>query len=187
MKNNYNLGNTLISGTFDNVYIRDSANIKISSGSSLYSTNLYVQNGGILTNYGTLSVSEIALVQANGYIRQNGGDFTVGTFTVDSYGTLYLDSKIIAGSVIIKENGLLTHDTKITGSELQISGDLVVETGGKIDLSGKGHGIAEGPGAGTSVGGGNAQNGSEAGSGAGHGGLGGNSDIAVGGALYGIL
>jgi hypothetical protein len=91
---------------------------------------------------------------------------------------------IVSGDLLIGGSGILTHEQNTTAEQhklfLDVGGDLTIASGGKIDVSGKGYDVAQGPGKGV--------NNSYASGGAGHGGDGGNSSSGVaGGSTYGSV
>jgi hypothetical protein len=86
------------------------------------------------------------------------------------------------GGLRLIQGGVLTHPAGVAGLDLQVSGDVVIESGAAIDLTGRGHTSAgdAGPGAGVKQG--------WAGSGGGHGGWGGRSVTGgSGGGPYGLV
>ena len=77
----------------------------------------------------------------------------------------YPESALGLSGLTIGSGGVLTHLPGAEGTLVTVGGDVVVESGGAINLNGRGYGTQSGPGAGTNNG--------YQGSGAGHGGLGG--------------
>ncbi|NLB55564.1 MAG: hypothetical protein GX811_07340, partial [Lentisphaerae bacterium] len=86
-----------------------------------------------------------------------------GSLTVGSEGTLYIDRQhTFNNDLIIESNGLLTHTSNLWGGvryffkeepeesfnklNLTVNGDLIIQEGGAIDVSGKGFPGYEGPG-----------------------------------------
>jgi hypothetical protein len=122
-----------------------------------------------------------------------GGAVTIGSLTLGENETSLLtisngdtDTKklVITNDVTIGGNGMLTHTANNTTEAhklyLEVGGNLSIASGGKIDVSGKGYDVSQGPGKGIDN--------SYVSSGAGHGGDGGNSSSGVaGGAAYGSV
>ena len=75
-------------------------------------------------------------------------DISFGRLEVLDGGRFLLDRSLTVGSGRIAAGGLLTHSSGRTGFDLTVSGDLVVEEGGRVSADGRGHGRQSGPGAG---------------------------------------
>jgi hypothetical protein len=115
-------------------------------------------------------------------------DTTIGAFDTNYDGadiavtncTLTVDGVHSFASLQVLNGARLTH-TACAGMNLTVTGDVLIETGGAINLDGRGFGGGEGPGPGSYAGGTYFS-----GSGAGHGGYGGlSSSNAPGGTAYG--
>ncbi len=88
------------------------------------------------------------------------------------------DDPLSIGGLDIGPGGILTQSVGSLGVRLDIQTDALIQAGGRIDVFGCGHASAAGPGAGA---------GEWRGGGAGHGGIGGSSDVALGGGIYGAV
>jgi hypothetical protein len=142
------------------IYNHSSSSLTIPSGVNWY------ENGTLSSIGNTQEITDIVIAGKLEFQNQNT-DLTPAIFN----------------SIIINNGGLLTHqantDTQTDALNLQLS-NLTIEAGGKIDVSGKGYDVAQGPGKGV--------NNSYASGGAGYGGNGGNSSSGVaGGSTYGSL
>lgn len=131
-------------------------------------TSLTIAAGGKLNNYAgtTLTTASLATITIDGTFNYAGGTFT---FPSDV-------------AMTIDNGGILTHQANITSSKIYYLdlalGSLKINTGGKIDVTGKGFTAAKGPGAGTTKVSDNA-------SGGGYGGAGGAGTGVSGGTAYG--
>lgn len=91
-------------------------------------------------------------------------------------------ASLTLSSLLVQTNGTLSCLATLSNLALTVSGDLAIDAGGKVDVSGLGYPTEQGPGAGARDGGG-------WGAGAGHGGVGGYSNYGKpgGGAYDSIL
>ena len=80
-----------------------------------------------------------------------GGDLTVSNGTLELAGGWNVPV-VVAGNVHIATNGVITHSANSIAEtyrlQLQVGGDLTVDVGGRIDVTGKGYGNSQGPGRG---------------------------------------
>ena len=177
--NNNNEGITpVVDGTytFDNVAVRNKVKLEISSRDSITSIEFDVQNGQV-TNEGTVSV--INLNVENGGTFHNDGSLDVtGNLQIDS-SIFYLNTSLSVGRLNILSGGALTHSKGDPDFDLRVIGDLIIESGGSIDVSAEGYAAESGPGAGNA--------GYRTGGGGGYGGNGGSVADASGGVVYGSM
>ena len=97
--------------------------------------------------------------------------------------TLTVNGPHSFNSLVVTNGGVMTHSPSVYNSvtnriDLTIATDVLIGSGSKIDVSGKGYGGGTGPGAGRRVG---------QGGGGGYGGQGGNSTDGAGGSTYGSV
>jgi len=169
---------TPVTGTneFDSITIRNQANVKIPSGSTLTLTTLNSQ-AGIVTNNGVVSAPELVLTNIN-FI--NNGTLNIPDISVGNAGILEQNSDITLNNLTVLSGGVLTCTT---GDNINLTmSNLTIEVGGSIDANGKGYGSASGPGAGGSY---TSTYKYRGGGGGGYGGKGGDGSGAAGGKAYG--
>ncbi|NIR64256.1 MAG: hypothetical protein GWO10_10900 [candidate division Zixibacteria bacterium] len=134
------------------------------------------QDGDGLAGEESEDVFEVSIRSAT-RISKTDTRFEGRNVVVDGY-SIVIDGKHTFQDLIVRNGGVITHTAEQVGFDLTILGDMMVESGGSINVSGKGYDIAEGPGAG--------RNGRYPASGAGYGGLGGKT-IAESGLTYGSI
>jgi hypothetical protein len=146
-----------------------------------------------IQNYGNLETGSSANVTYNtlnwdnqGIITDNGGTFALlsggGSLTIPETSRLYGNTTRTFTGLIV--NGTLTHSNNTTAETYKldyiINGDVLIASGGAINVNYKGYIYSEGTGAGSDG------NNSGAG-GAGYGGDGADGAVGVGGSTYGSI
>ena len=188
--NNGNLGETseLSPGTyiFDELIIKNQAHLNIQDGVEV----LHAQGNFPLKQDGIISISEngilnndITVLSDGGTLyKEDGANLICNEIQVLDGGTFYLNTSALFQEVYIASGGTITHSSGDQDFHLSVSGDLVVDAEGMIDVAGKGHGSHSGLGKGNS----GAYDGYQGGAGgAGYGGDGGNGQTSSGGSSYG--
>jgi hypothetical protein len=196
-----------INQTFDNITINGNAKYVIPADASLTSVNdlvgggtgVMINNGSLLipntvisgftkfTNNGTISGLPSSVTFSNITFYENGTlpltDLTIGSGATFEFQDLNPTTPETLANLTILGGGLLTHQGNSTTQDntlnLAVTNNLDIQTGGSINVNGRGYESANGPGAGIDAGG--------YGSGAGHrskgGGIFGNAN--AGGSAYG--
>ena len=192
--------------SFDSIDIKNGGNLEVSTGTvlSVNANTLMLHESGQLTVYGRIKpvsqdsftqitvTSGATLVQGSGStLASDSIDVSGGTWRLDDFdaldiqqvelttGTFLLNRAATFPAMHIASDAVLSHTAGATGFDLTITGDLQVDTGGKILMDGKGHGQESGPGAGSHIG-----RSWHTGSGGGHGGAGGSNNDLAGGSAY---
>ncbi|MDD5687086.1 MAG: hypothetical protein PHE88_04555 [Elusimicrobia bacterium] len=139
--------------TFDSILVSNRANLKVESGNELITTNLTVTNNGIVTNEGKMALENLTL-ESGSSLYHNSGNIIVngpvsgeGSLQIGNSGTFYLNTKLSLGNLTVVNGGILTHTQKDSDFELEVHENLTIDTGGKIDVTGKGYPQYQGPGA----------------------------------------
>ncbi len=108
---------------------------------------------------------------------------SVRSLTVSNDCELILDAPLTAGSVLVTGGGVLSHtEANTAGLTLNVTGNLLVDPTGSINVTGRGYQSAQGPGAG-----GTSTNGGIGGAGGAYGGYGASARVFPGGTPYGSL
>ena len=130
--------------------------------------------GTVLTKVGAGSVGEVRVDNGG-----NAGQLTPMTspqlfgLTIANCALVYPLTDLTNANITVKSNGLLTHLIGQSGLTLTVLSNLVIEPGGRVDVTGKGFAASSGAGAGgasTNAGGGGGGHGGSGGAGAGAGG-----------------
>jgi hypothetical protein len=161
------IGRTVLNNTFtfDTINIQNYGNLETGTSSNITYSTLNWDNQGIITD--------------------NGGTFDLvsggGTLTIPTNARLVGNAaRTFTGLTV---NGTLTHTANTTAETYKlnytINGDVLIASGGAINVNGKGYQHSEGPGAGADTGG-------YAG-GAGYGGEGADGSTSAGGPTYGSI
>ncbi|MGZ6426674.1 MAG: Ig-like domain-containing protein [Bdellovibrio sp.] len=136
---------------FDFVILRNRGSLATNAGQSLTQDQIVGSTGGTLTNNGSITLSTLSGVN----IINNGTlNFPSGNLTIASGGTLTTvgSAPLTVGNLTILSGGTLTHFTNTTVKtnwlNLNVTGNLQIDLGGSIDVSGKGFAAQSGPGAG---------------------------------------
>jgi len=155
------------------------------NGSLAWSTASFLPGTSVLVNMGQLDVPDLTVTNLMLY-QQGILNIASDSLTIDAAGELFLDVVFTIGSVQINSGGILTYSQGGSGLDLTITGDMTINAGGSIDITGKGYGPASGPGAGESYS--IVWVGRSSSGGAGYGGVGGGSaHSASGGLPYGSV
>lgn len=162
-------GQVLRSGTATGEFDR----MEIQEGSSLT-----LENGGLLHCL-QMTVASNAVVKV-----EQDSNLAGGQTEILPGATLYLNHRATFGNFHVHTNGVVLPTSGRAGFDLQVTGDLTLDAGGKLLADGLGYGSDAGPGAGASIYAGQSSSG---GGGAGHGGAGGNGNGGSGGAAYDSL
>ncbi|MFH1784517.1 MAG: Ig-like domain-containing protein [bacterium] len=152
---------TINSNIFHKLTVRNKARFEILPAVDLTVTNL--------------------IISGNAVVYDNGKFNATGQAEI-SEGILYVHEPFNAGNIVVHSGGTITHQKQKTGFEIVLTGNMIVEPGGSIDVSGMGYSMNQGPGHGEGY--------SAYGSGAGYGGVGGDLQISdtitlQGGTTYG--
>jgi hypothetical protein len=145
------------------------------NGDLAWSTTNFLPGTNILTNSGTLGFPDSTLVNLS--LCQNGvWNLPSDSLSIGDSGTLIMNVPFEIGDLTIDSGGILTHSHGEDGLDITVTRALIVDEGGRIDVSGRGYGSDSGPGAGESNR-----------TGGGYGGVGQGYGQTVGGAAYGSL
>ncbi|MFC2062238.1 DUF11 domain-containing protein, partial [Elusimicrobiota bacterium] len=150
----------------------------VENDTELEAENIEINEDGYFRNEGITEVTNI-ITNSSGTLRHDGGNFTCNNLLVREYGECYLNVKTEIQNLTIENEGVVTHSQKKENFDLLVTGDLVIESGGKISVDYMGYDIGEGPGAGEKAG--------DYGTGAGFGGVGGDTHSGTGGDIYGSI
>lgn len=179
---------TIPSGShaFDTVRIGTNSIVELSSSAAVTAAALIVEGPTLLNlNAGTVDAQQVRVGSGAILRYAAGGNLTTASVVVSSSAILTLNTSLSSSLMTVRAGGLVTHESGNTGFDLEVSGNLTVESGGQISADGGGFPSGQGPGAGT-AGGGNQFN-NYGGGGGGHGGFGGYARIPLGGPGYGSL
>jgi hypothetical protein len=177
--------------TFDNLLVQGQAQLVVPTNEVLTvaSATLSLQgNYGLVlagqlrsgtTGDGNFTLAEIG--SGGTLAMQPGGQINCDQLQVDAQGLLLANEAVTMPALHVMTNGVVSYSSSQSNLNLTVSGNLTVDLGGTVTVSGLGYGGGTGPGAGQSLGG----NG-QAGGGGGYGGYGGSS-TGAGGGSYGSL
>lgn len=182
----------VLPGVADDVIIDTAANpiVQFAAAADAVQVNSLVArekmtfSGGTLTVTGVADLGAAITVSAGGTVTAGTLQISGGTLTLNTGGvlsasqvevlanaTLTLNAAATFGGMHVASGGMVTHAVGNDGFNLTVTGDLAVDTGGAINVSGRGYGDRSGPGAGAqALNGGGGAYGAEGGDGNGGGG-----------------
>lgn len=127
--------------TFDTIVVKNLGHFEINSLSNITATTFVSDTSANILRYtgGTFSVSQGTLPN---------GDFIIDTMIME-----LTTNKASFGNLLIRPNGRLTHLANYDGQkrywiDMTVNNNLTIDSGGAIDVSGKGYPAGAGPGAG---------------------------------------
>lgn len=154
-------------------------------------SKLEITNDGTIGVVKNLILSSTTLYQQNGTFSAGLTDLTVGASAVVEFQNLNTTTSFSVGNITIQNGGVVTHKANVSTQDstlnLNITNNLDIQAGGKIDVSGKGFaGKASSSGYGPGAGTGGAT--AAGGGGGSYGGKGGNgNNTYVSGSTYGSI
>ncbi|QQS61440.1 MAG: fibronectin type III domain-containing protein [Candidatus Moraniibacteriota bacterium] len=132
--------------TIKNLVVKNRGKISVPTG-----TTLILDNPDSVTGLSGVSAIESGIALRGGIF-----DLPQGSLTIENWALIADLPHTLNGDITVKSGGYMTHsantNTEAYKMNLTINGNLDVQTGGQINVDGKGYGIGSGPGYCTSTG-----------------------------------
>ena len=136
---------------FENIIIKNRAELKINNSNEIKTTDLTIINNGTLINNGSLTISNLTL-ESGGIFYHNEGNLTIkgttptnGILSIGNKGTFYLNTSLSIDTLIVSSGGVVTHTLQDSDFDLEVTNNLTIEAGGSINADYKGYPGGSGP------------------------------------------